>query len=411
MQHLRAHNGECFSKWRRPPHTSPRPRRDSHGDFNTLQLAARPVAVMILNRTQNAASNDLDIAGCRTRPQSHRRTNPYATGHAGLPEQRTNLRNRNASPSTDQDRFRERDHHRVAQKVARPRGLRLASCTASGSNSARKPAQKSTSCSPILPPSQEQTRRCIFLEGAYTRAPETRESLVVIAQLTMEVQPIEVNGKWWVAVSLNGRAMKRRGPFPSADAAQTAAGKLIREWQSPNLPATKNDVVVLHGKPTELTSDEGRRFVTDACRSGEGVLDDATLREIYEITSDKDWADIAANTALGRAIRDERKRRIRNGQAAREAACEYYAKAPTAMNAIMTDSKSPTRARIEAAREIRTQAIGGDGAENTLNNSEKYIIRIDLTAAPDGNGEVLEIAATPNQPKQIEGEANADERV
>jgi len=50
------------------------------------------------------------------------------------------------------------------------------------------------------------------------------------AQLTMECNPIEVDGKWWVDVSLNNRKMKRRGPFPNADKAKAEADRIIREW-------------------------------------------------------------------------------------------------------------------------------------------------------------------------------------
>jgi hypothetical protein len=191
----------------------------------------------------------------------------------------------------------------------------------------------------------------------------------VITQIpmTMQIEPVEIGGQHFVNVSMNGHAMKKRGPFSSADKAKAEADRIIREW-TPALPTSASkDVVVLHGRAVELASDEGRRFVVDCTRAGEGLITDAVLQEMYEI-SPENWAQIDKNPALIRAIRDERKRRIRSGAAAREAACEYYAKAPTAMNDIMTDSKSPTRARIEAAKEIRQQAVGGEGVESTAKN-------------------------------------------
>jgi len=116
------------------------------------------------------------------------------------------------------------------------------------------------------------------------------------AQLTMECNPIEVDGKWWVDVSLNNRKMKRRGPFPNADKAKAEADRIIREW-TPALPATTNATVVLHGKPTELNSDLGRKFIVDAVRAAEGLQKDDELRAKYEI-SPSDLKKIAENTAV-----------------------------------------------------------------------------------------------------------------
>src|SRR5215472_15964325 len=44
--------------------------------------------------------------------------------------------------------------------------------------------------------------------------------------------------------------------------------------------------------PRPSSSDEKRRFVTDATRAAEGLLTDETLQEIYEITP-ANWANIA----------------------------------------------------------------------------------------------------------------------
>jgi hypothetical protein len=230
----------------------------------------------------------------------------------------------------------------------------------------------------------------------------------MIAQLTMDVQPIEVDGKWWVDVSLNGRKMKRRGPFLSADAAKIAADKFLQHWRpTPNVPAARSDVVVLHGKPVALDSDEGRKFVTDATRAAEGLIDDKMLQEVYKI-SPSDWKNIAENKTLADAIRDEGRRRVNNGQRAKEAAAQSFVKSPGILDSIMTDTKASARHRIEACKEIRTVAIGTGSAESTVDSSEKFVIRIDLSA---GGGEVFERSTTVNPPKQIEGELDADERV
>ena len=214
----------------------------------------------------------------------------------------------------------------------------------------------------------------------------------MIAQLTMDVRPVEIDGKHWVDVSMNGHALPRRGPFPNANAAKTAANRLIQHWQ-PNTPTVPTTSVILHGNPVELDSDMGRRFVTDATRAGEGLLTDETLQEIYEITPEN-WANIAKNTTLINAIRDERMRRVRNGQAAREAAQQHFVKAPAVLNSIMSDERASARHRIESARELRATAIGGDNADRPA-ETERFIIKIDLSAAPGGTVETYDKSIAP----------------
>ena len=85
--------------------------------------------------------------------------------------------------------------------------------------------------------------------------------------------------------------------------------------------------IVLGGVSVELTSDIGRQFVVDCTRAGEGLISDRELAEIYEI-SPADWQNIAKDAALGRAIRAERDRRVRNGTAAREAASQAFCQSP-----------------------------------------------------------------------------------
>jgi hypothetical protein len=112
--------------------------------------------------------------------------------------------------------------------------------------------------------------------------------------MTMQIEPVEIGGQHFVNVSMNGHAMKKRGPFSSADKAKAEADRIIREW-TPALPTSASkDVVVLHGRAVELASDEGRRFVVDCTRAGEGLITDAVLQEMYEI-SPENWAQIDKN--------------------------------------------------------------------------------------------------------------------
>ena len=46
--------------------------------------------------------------------------------------------------------------------------------------------------------------------------------------MVVDVQPVELSGKFWVNVSIGGSAMEPRGPFPNADEAEAMAGRLSR---------------------------------------------------------------------------------------------------------------------------------------------------------------------------------------
>ena len=73
--------------------------------------------------------------------------------------------------------------------------------------------------------------------------------------------------------------------------------------------------------------DKGRQFIVDATRAGEGVITDEELQERYELSA-TDLQDIAEDKAVGRAIRDERERRVRTGLAAKELAAKFFVKSP-----------------------------------------------------------------------------------
>lgn len=142
------------------------------------------------------------------------------------------------------------------------------------------------------------------------------------------------------------------------------------------------EIVDLHPTPIDITSDRGRAFVIDATRAAEGLLTDAELQEAYELTP-ADWVAITKDAALGRAVRDERARRVRNGTAARESACRHFVKAPGILDGIMTDAQSNPRHKIEAIKELR--ATAAIGSADRPRETERFIIRIDLTA---GGGDV-----------------------
>src|SRR6478672_5485114 len=96
-----------------------------------------------------------------------------------------------------------------------------------------------------------------------------------------------------------------------------------------------SDIVQLRS-PIDFNSDLGRAFVVDATRAGEGLISDDELREKYNLSS-ADWAAVTKDQALGRAIRDERDRRLRNGTAARESAARFFVKGPAILDQIASD--------------------------------------------------------------------------
>jgi hypothetical protein len=157
-----------------------------------------------------------------------------------------------------------------------------------------------------------------------------------------------------------------------------------------------SDVIPLHS-PIDLNSDRGHAFVTDATRAAEGLLTDKELQDIYELTP-ADWIAITKDTALGRAVRDERARRVRNGTAARESAARHFVKMPDVLARIAENQASNPRHVIEAAKEIR-QVAAGNSDDKGSPQGEKFSIVINLGA---DHIERYEVDVTPNKSQQLE---------
>jgi hypothetical protein len=127
-------------------------------------------------------------------------------------------------------------------------------------------------------------------------------------------------------------------------------------------------------------------------RAAEGLLSDDDLKNKYELLP-ADWESITKNTTLIRAVQEERTRRVRSGQAAREAAAQHFVKAPKILDQIMTDEQANPRHKIEAIRELRAAAAGAAGAEHTVDVGEKFVIQINL----GGDAEIFEKVITPTK--------------
>ena len=162
-----------------------------------------------------------------------------------------------------------------------------------------------------------------------------------------------------------------------------------------------NDIVQLRS-PIDFNSDLGRAFVADATRAGEGLLTDDELREKYNLSS-ADWAAVTKDQALGRAIRDERDRRVRNGVAARESAARFFVKGPAILDRIASDAQSNARHKIDAIRELRATATGGGDGDGPSQN-ERFVISINLGT----DVERYEFDVTPNKARPLDPESKPD---
>jgi hypothetical protein len=151
--------------------------------------------------------------------------------------------------------------------------------------------------------------------------------------------------------------------------------------------------VVLGDRTVGLDSDVGTEFIKDCARSVEGSLPESDLRAKYDL-SDEDWAGLAKNEQLLRAVHTEIDRRIANGECAREAAQRHHARVPSVLNEILQNEAISPRHRIEAAKELRQVAAG---ARENIGSSERFIISIDL-------GEDCRLVKEFEQPVRVPGD-------
>lgn len=136
-----------------------------------------------------------------------------------------------------------------------------------------------------------------------------------------------------------------------------------------------SNTVTLNGTETPLDSENGRAFVTDVTRAAEGLLADAELAQIYEL-SPADFQNLTKDAALIRAIRIERDRRVKSGLAAREAAQKHFVRAPNVLAAIMDSEQSNARHKVESIRELR--AISTPEQNNPAMDQTRFIIQINM---------------------------------
>jgi hypothetical protein len=164
---------------------------------------------------------------------------------------------------------------------------------------------------------------------------------------------------------------------PNVTATVTAEGHLPLAPRGAT-PITRSDElghVRARGDNVSLDSETGKGFVTDCARNTEGLLTDQQLKEAWGL-DESEWTGLAENTPLLNAIKAERERRIRSGEAAREAAQRHFAGAPSVLNQILHNETISPRHRIEAAKELRQ--VASSAPEDRAAAGEKFVISIDL---------------------------------
>ena len=165
------------------------------------------------------------------------------------------------------------------------------------------------------------------------------------------------------------------------------------------------EIVSLHSTPIDLTTDRGQSFVQDATRAAEGLLTDAELSEKYEL-SPADWQSIRKDKALGQAIRAERERRVRSGQAVREASAKALVKGPGILDEIMSGADSHPKHKIEAFKELRQTAAIGDGTEGR--SGDRFVIQINLGADTEIYDRSIKVDANDRDPNSVTIDVSKD---
>ena len=135
---------------------------------------------------------------------------------------------------------------------------------------------------------------------------------------------------------------------------------------------------------------EDHEFITDCARYAEGVMSEQQVKKKYRFDDEK-WGRLGEDDALVERIENEKIRRVRNGNAARERAQQIFITAPGVLGDILHDDSASPRHRIESARELRQIAANGpeaapagDRFQITINLGDE-VLHFDKSIAIDPN--------------------------
>src|ERR1700758_1864138 len=92
--------------------------------------------------------------------------------------------------------------------------------------------------------------------------------------------------------------------------------------------------VILRGVEVGLDTDVGHGFVVDCCRYCEKLVTEDEIRAKYSLNTDA-WAQLADNQPVQQVVKQQRERRVRSGEAAKERAQYLFVQAPTVLGEIL----------------------------------------------------------------------------
>jgi len=127
-------------------------------------------------------------------------------------------------------------------------------------------------------------------------------------------------------------------------------------------------------------------LISDCCRYAEGLLPEAAVRKKYRF-DDATWERLGKDDALVEAIELEKVRRVRSGAAKREKAQALVVQACDVLGEIMRDAGASPKHRIDASKAL--DAFADPGPTHAPDSSERFVIRIDLTAGGNKDDVIL----------------------
>jgi len=160
--------------------------------------------------------------------------------------------------------------------------------------------------------------------------------------------------------------------------------------------------------PPERSLVENHELVTDLARYSETLCSESAIRKKWRLSEDT-WKMLGSSDELVRAIEEEKTRRIRSGATKRELAQQHIIRGPGVLASIMDDPQANARHRVDSIKTLN--AIADPGPEAAV-GEERIIIKIDMGADLRAKGQepnpgdvvIIEAAARPSTPKQIEND-------
>jgi len=194
-------------------------------------------------------------------------------------------------------------------------------------------------------------------------------------QLVIDIRPVEIDGKHYVSVSMNGREMEQRGPYSVAAAAEAMARELITAAQE---AATKVP------PRTEIADlKDNHEFVNHMAQFAEGICTQQDVQKRWHFDA-ATWELLGSDDELVRAIEETKIHRVRSGAAKRERAQQHVVRGVDVLSKIMDDPNANARHRVDSIKAL--DALANPGPQHAAAEQGRFIIRIDLGADTKAKG-------------------------